>query len=76
MAFITIGAFIFANLIVAVVVTNLERAYEQLKKSKKARYRRLKGQNDQSAPGNTGSGHILSDTTSEPCGGIHRGYKR
>ena len=50
--FITIGAFVFANLIIAVVVTNLERAYDQLKKSHKARYRRLKGQADVSAPVN------------------------
>ncbi|ORZ31641.1 Ion transport protein-domain-containing protein [Catenaria anguillulae PL171] len=40
--FITLGGFIFSNLIVAVVVTNLETTYENIKRQMKAKFRRLK----------------------------------
>lgn len=40
--FITIGSFIFANVISAVVVANLETTYEQLRKAHRLKYRELK----------------------------------
>lgn len=50
--FITLGPFIFVNLIIGVVCANLGEAYDELEKTKKARYRRLKGHADISAPSN------------------------
>ncbi|EPZ36251.1 hypothetical protein ROZALSC1DRAFT_30222 [Rozella allomycis CSF55] len=41
-SFIIIGAFIFANLVVAVVVTNMENAYKYLKKQELQKKRKLK----------------------------------
>lgn len=50
--FITLGGFVFSNLIVAVVVTNLEITYDAIKKQMKAKYRRLKSRgSDASAKG-------------------------
>ncbi|KAI9190383.1 Cation channel sperm-associated protein 4 [Blastocladiella emersonii ATCC 22665] len=40
--FVTLGGFVFSNLIVAVVVTNLELTYENIKKQMRVKYRRLK----------------------------------
>lgn len=51
-SFITIGPLIFVNLIVAVVVANLSDSYDQLEKSRRARYRRLQGGDNNSAPVN------------------------
>ncbi|KXS17239.1 hypothetical protein M427DRAFT_68641 [Gonapodya prolifera JEL478] len=43
-AFIIIGAFVFQNLIVAVVVTNLESSYDEAKKAEKAKHRQLRSE--------------------------------
>ena len=40
--FITIGAFIFANIIVGIIVNNLEYAYAEMKKFKKQKHRQLR----------------------------------
>ncbi|KAI9223935.1 Ion transport protein-domain-containing protein [Blastocladiella britannica] len=40
--FITIGQFVFSNLVVAVVVNNLEETYDNIKKQMKAKFRKLR----------------------------------
>ncbi|KAL7746544.1 Cation channel sperm-associated protein 4 [Sorochytrium milnesiophthora] len=46
-AWITVGGFVFANLIVAVVVTNLEVTYDNIKLQMKKKYRQLKNSSKQ-----------------------------
>lgn len=40
--FVAIGGFVFVNILVAVVVTNLEETYEHMKRSKRAKLQALK----------------------------------